>query len=101
MSSSEAVTRLADEIGALATDLCANPPKQEWNGSDALLGGLLGSAVRLYAKLATSPYEAEALTRLDVSLTDACIVAAALLRASNLTPFEFSVWMSATASRSD
>jgi hypothetical protein len=53
---------------------------------------LLADAVKRYATL-SDPYGDEALAGLDdVTTTEACTVATALLRAQGLTPFEFSVW---------
>lgn len=71
------------------------------SGSEALvsqaeLSALLGDAIKRYASLSSDPYGDEALGGLDVTTTEACIVATALLRAQSLTPFEFAVWFSSS-----
>ena len=53
----------------------------------------LSEAIKHYA-LSPDPYGDEALAGLDVTTTEACTVATALLRSQGLTPFEFSVWFS-------
>jgi hypothetical protein len=66
--------------------------------SQADLSELLSAAIKLYTSLSPDPYGDEALAGLTVTPTEACTVAAALLHAQSLTPFEFSVWFS-TAGR--
>ena len=60
--------------------------------SDSDLSARLTEAIKQYASLSSDPYGDEALSGLDVTTTEACTVATALLRAQGLTPFEFSVW---------
>lgn len=60
----------------------------------AELSALLTAATRLYASYSDSPYGSTALADLRVTPTEACTVAAALLRSQSLTPFEFSIWFS-------
>lgn len=55
---------------------------------------LLTAATRLYTAHADDPYGTVALGELRVTPTEACTVAAALLRSQSLTPFEFSIWFS-------
>ena len=62
--------------------------------TQADLSARLSDAVKQYAALSSDPYGDEALAGLDVTTTEACTVATALLRAQGLTPFEFSVWFS-------
>jgi hypothetical protein len=71
------------------------------SGSEALvsqseLSALLSDAIKRYASLSSDPYGDEALAGLDVTTTEACIVATALLRSQALTPFEFAVWFSSS-----
>jgi hypothetical protein len=61
-------------------------------GSQSELSAALSDAIKRYASLSSDPYGDDALAGLDVTTTDACIVATALLRSQSLTPFEFAVW---------
>jgi hypothetical protein len=56
----------------------------------------LTAAIKRYASLSSDPYGDEALAGLDLTTTEACTVATALLRAQGLTPFEFAVWFSSS-----
>ena len=60
------------------------------------LSARLSEAIKRYASLSSDPYGDEALAGLDVTTTEACTVATALLRAQGLTPFEFAVWFSSS-----
>jgi hypothetical protein len=60
------------------------------------LSARLSEAIRQYSSLSPDPYSDEALAGLDVTTTDACIVATALLRSQSLTPFEFAVWFASS-----
>ena len=62
--------------------------------SQAELSALLSVAIRLYTSLSDDPYGDEALGGLNVTPTEACTVATALLHSQSLSPFEFSVWFS-------
>jgi hypothetical protein len=64
--------------------------------SDSDLSARLSEAIKQYASLSSDPYGDEALGGLDVTTTEACTVATALLRAQSLTPFEFAVWFSSS-----
>lgn len=64
--------------------------------SQSDLSQLLTVAIKRYASLSSDPYGDEALAGLDVTTTEACTVATALLRAQGLTPFEFAVWFSSS-----
>jgi hypothetical protein len=63
--------------------------------SQADLSALLTVAIKLYMS-STDPYGDEALAALTVTPTEACTVATALLHSQSLSPFEFSVWFSAS-----
>jgi hypothetical protein len=80
LSASEAVTAAQ----ALLTDEAAP--------SQADLSALLTVAMKLYTALSPDPYSDDALAGLVLSPTEACTVAAALLRSQGLSPFEFSIW---------
>jgi hypothetical protein len=64
--------------------------------SQAELSALLTDAIKRYTARSPDPYGDEALAGLDVTTTEACTVATALLRAQGLTPFEFAVWFSSS-----
>ena len=66
--------------------------------SQAELSALLSAAIRLYASLSRRALRRRGPGRPDVTPTEACTVASALLHSQSLTPFEFSVWF-ATAGR--
>jgi len=60
------------------------------------LSTLLALAARLFANRSSDPYAAVALAGLEMTATDACTVAVALLRAQSLTPFDLSMWFAST-----
>jgi hypothetical protein len=64
--------------------------------SDSELSARLSEAIKQYASLSSDPYGDEALGGLDITTTEACTVATALLRSQSLTPFEFAVWFSSS-----
>ena len=64
--------------------------------SDSDLSTRLSEAIKQYASLSSDPYGDEALGGLDITTTEACTVATALLRSQSLTPFEFAVWFSSS-----
>lgn len=99
LSSSETLARIADELAGVVAELSAGERAEDHPASDAVLSRLLSSTVVLYGTLATKPFGADALAELRVPPTEACTAAAALLRAQDLTPFEFAVWFSATGTR--
>ncbi len=91
LSSSDALRELVENAKSLSDELAGvDPPPAEFGECD--LAGLLGAVVRLYVQLAEDPYDARRLGAINVTPTDACTVAAALLRSQSLTPFEFSIW---------
>lgn len=55
---------------------------------------LMTAAARLYALACEQAEHAPKPENLVLSPTEACIVAAALLRSQLLTPFEFAIWFS-------
>ena len=69
---------------------------EEADVSQADLSALLTAAIKLYTSLSEDPYGDEALAGLTVTPTEACTVATALLHSQSLSPFEFSVWFSAS-----
>lgn len=58
------------------------------------ISAVLTQACRIYADLSELPETAPPVTALIMSPTEACVVAAALLRSVSLTPFEFAIWFS-------
>lgn len=90
LSSSDALRGLIEDAKALSEELAGGDQPAEVGESD--LAGLLGAVVRLYVQLAGDPYDPRRLAAINVTPTDACTVAAALLRSQSLTPFEFSIW---------
>jgi len=94
LSSSDALRALIEDAKALSHELAgADPaPAELAELAEADLAGLLGIVVQLYVKHAGGPYDARRLAAINVTPTDACTVAAALLRSQSLTPFEFSIW---------
>ena len=62
--------------------------------SQADVSALLTDAIKLYVAVSADPYGDEALAGLNVTPTEACTVATALLHSQSLSPFEFSVWFS-------
>ena len=64
--------------------------------SQSELSSVLSDAIKRYASLSADPYGDAALAGLEVTTTEACIVATALLRSQSLTPFEFAVWFASS-----
>lgn len=92
MSSCEAETaRLVGAVRLLRTASAGAGPDAV---SQEALCDLLAEVVRLYAAQSGDPYGDVAMAGLQTTPTEACTVAAALLRAQSLTPFEFSIWFS-------
>jgi hypothetical protein len=60
------------------------------------LSAQLSEAIKRYTSLSSDPYGDEALGGLDITTTEACTVATALLRSQSLTPFEFAVWFASS-----
>ncbi len=90
--SSSDLHRLTVEVAAIAETLSA--AGREADAEQADLSTLLAAASRVYAACSSDPYGQESLTALAMTPTEACTVAAALLRSQSLTPFEFSIWFS-------
>jgi len=91
LSSSDALRVLINDAKTLSRELSATPlSPAELAETD--LAGLLGAVVALYVQLSGDPYDARQLAAMNITPTDACTVAAALLRSQSLTPFEFSIW---------
>lgn len=91
LSSSDALRVLIEDAKALSRELAGTDPLPAGLGENDL-AGLLGAVVALYVQLAGDPYDAGRLAAMNITPTDACTVAAALLRSQSLTPFEFSIW---------
>lgn len=106
MSNSEAVTdpeavdgaSVVFEVRELCDDLLKSGP---WRADQAALSRLLTLAARTYLRGSTDPYSGAALTGIGLSTTEACTIAAAMLRSQTLTPFEFAIWFSASDRRVD
>ena len=65
--------------------------------SQVELSATLADAIKRYASLSPDPYGRRGADGLDeVTTTEACTAATALLRAQGLTPFEFAVWFSSS-----
>jgi hypothetical protein len=58
------------------------------------ISAALTYACRIYADLSELPETTPPVSALIMSPTEACVVAAALLRSVSLTPFEFAIWFS-------
>src|SRR5262249_44450460 len=86
--SSSDLRRLAAELAAVA-DGCT-----ERGVDQAEVSELLATTTRLFTACSPDPYGPASLAALSVTPTEACTVAAALLRSQSLTPFEFSIWFS-------
>lgn len=90
-------------FGELVSELAARAEKTLAGPSPGVLPGaadvtaLMVTAVRLYAAVAEHGPEAPAPAQLDLSPTEACTAAAALLKSQLLTPFEFAIWFSEAA----
>lgn len=82
----------ASEAVHAATELLAD----DATVSQAELSALLSVAIKLYTSLSPDPYGDDALRDLDVTPTEACTVATALLHSQSLSPFEFAVWFSSS-----
>jgi hypothetical protein len=92
LSSSE-LRRLSAEVDVLGEALSAGggEPADVDQGE---IAALLAAASRLFANSSPEPYGAASLAALELTPTEACTVAAAMLRSQSLTPFEFSIWFS-------
>jgi hypothetical protein len=97
LSSSDRIAGIADELAALASGVVEHDG-EEPTVSDGDLAKLLRSAVAIFSRLTVDPSdpETEATLRSGVTVTEACAAIAALLRSQELTPFEFTVWYSAS-----
>jgi len=86
-------SELAGELGALAGKMLASDQPAALPGA-ADVTALMITAVRLYAAAAERGPEVPVPAQLDLSPTEACTAAAALLKSQLLTPFEFAIWFS-------
>lgn len=86
---------LVGELGELARQILAGDEAGTLPAADVT--ALMIAAVRLYAAAAEAGQDAPAPAQLDVSPTEACTAAAALLKSQLLTPFEFGIWFSEAA----
>jgi hypothetical protein len=84
---------LVDQLGALTEKMLASDQPGALPGA-ADVTALMVTAVRLYAAAAERGPEAPAPAQLDLTPTQACTAAAALLKSQLLTPFEFAIWFS-------
>lgn len=95
MSNSDVTAEPCVDLRALTDDVKAATQAYAHTispASQADLAALLGCVARLYSACSTNPYGSEALSALDLTTTDACTVAAVMLRSQSLTPFEFAIW---------
>jgi hypothetical protein len=97
MSTSEDPDRDAARITALLAGLRGRTGDAAPGaiGQDTLCA-LLAEVTRLYAAQSTTPRGDVVTATLRTTPTEACTAAAALLHAQSLTPFEFSIWWSAS-----
>lgn len=86
---SSSVSEAIDALHAILGDGAAEVSQED-------LSMLLAVAAQLFADRSTDPYGDTALAGLDMTATDACTVAVALLRAQGLTPFDLSIWFAST-----
>lgn len=90
--------RLAELVGELAAVSDQEASEQDWQGIEAEINALLEVVVRLYTtSCEASRHRGPRGAELDLTPTEACTVAAALLRSQLLTPFEFAIWYSGGA----
>lgn len=86
-------SQLTTELGALVASMLASDHPDALPGA-ADVTALMVTAVRLYAAAAEHAPDAPAPAQLDLTPTEACTAAAALLKSQLLTPFEFAIWFS-------
>jgi hypothetical protein len=84
---------LVEELGALAGRILGSDQPGTLPGA-ADVTSLMVTAVRLYAAAAEHAPDAPVPAQLDLTPTEACTAAAALLKSQLLTPFEFAIWFS-------
>lgn len=92
-----AIDEAIEAVGAAAAHLGADHAST--GVSQAHVSALLAAAVRLYTACSEDPYSEAALAALEVTPTEACTAATALLHSQSLTPFEFSIWFSGSRVR--
>jgi hypothetical protein len=90
-------SELVGELGALAGQMLASDQPGALP-SAADVTALMVTAVRLYSAAAERAPDAPAPAQLDLSPTQACTAATALLKSQLLTPFEFAIWFSGPGS---
>jgi hypothetical protein len=84
---------LVGALGALAGRMLASDQPGALPGA-ADVTALMATAVRVYAAAAERAPDAPVPAQLDLTPTEACTGAAALLKSQLLTPFEFAIWFS-------
>jgi hypothetical protein len=82
-------------VAVALEQLCAAGTQEATHENlQADISAVLTYACRIYAGLSELPETTPSVTALIMSPTEACVVAAALLRSVSLTPFEFAIWFS-------
>jgi hypothetical protein len=96
----EALADLVDNLDALEADLLDEEGRARSDLDIRSCARLLGTAVRLFvaAGNADALVDDGPLPSLGLTPTDAVVVAAALLRDQNLTPFDLTLWFQRVAS---
>jgi hypothetical protein len=94
----DVLARLVDECGRLEAALLIQDGRTDDDLDLELCARLLGSAVRMFVAAGNAAAQDCALPRLDLTPTDAVVVAAALLRDQDLTPFDLTLWFQRVAS---
>jgi hypothetical protein len=96
----DVLARLADECSRLEATLLIQDGRALDDLDIGLCARLLGSAVRMFVAAGNTAAQDDdgPLPRLDLTPTDAVVVAAALLRDQGLTPFDLTLWFQRVAS---
>ena len=96
----EALADLVDNLDALEADLLDEEGRARGDLDIRSCARLLGAAARLFvaAGNADALVDDGPLPSLGLTPTDAVVVAAALLRDQNLTPFDLTLWFQRVAS---
>jgi hypothetical protein len=96
----EALGDLVDNLDVLEADLLDEEGRARGDLDIRLCARLLGAAARLFTAAGNDDALVDdgPLPSLGLTPTDAVVVAAALLRDQNLTPFDLTVWFQRVAS---
>jgi hypothetical protein len=96
----EALADLVDNLDVLEADLLDEEGRVRGDLDIRLCARLLGAAARLFTAAGNDGALVDdgPLPSLGLTPTDAVVVAAALLRDQNLTPFDLTVWFQRVAS---